>query len=124
MGVGSEVRLTLKEVAMETWELMLILLGVLMWVILMTAIMGAIKRVANYRRQFEQQLKDLESLSQQWDQIGVQEQASKQPQLAQAFWRLSQLQSQVNNITRQQHALRVSNLTGLAARAGITNWRP
>jgi hypothetical protein len=109
---------------MEVWEIMLIMIGVVMWVFWMLIIMGVVKGALYYRRQFERQLNVLEALNQRWDQMSVHEQQSKQSQAVQAFGRLSQLQSQLNSITRQQHQNRISSLTGLAAKAGITNWHP
>jgi predicted PurR-regulated permease PerM len=110
---------------MDDTDLLFIVIAVVVAVVFVgAALWMRVKGAQYYRLQLEQQLRALEALHQQWDQMGVQERASKQAQVGQALSQLSQLQAQVNNITRQQHQNRISNLTGLAARAGITNWHP
>jgi predicted PurR-regulated permease PerM len=97
-----------------------VIVGALWWGLV---IFGIIKGAQYFGRRYEQQLKSLEALQQQWEQITPQERASKQAQLGLAFQQLRQLSAQVNNITRQRYENRVSQLTGLAGRAGI-NWHP
>jgi biopolymer transport protein ExbB/TolQ len=97
-----------------------LIFGALWWGLL---IIGIVKFAPVLRRQFEQQLKGLEALQQQWDQMNPQEQAAKRAQLGQAFLKLSGQLAQMNQITRQQYDNRVSGLVGLAGSAGI-DWHP
>lgn len=97
-----------------------LIFGALWWGLI---IFGLVKFAPFLRRQFEQQLKSLEALQQQWGQMSPQEQAAKRAQLGQAFLQVSRQLAQMNQVTRQQYDNRVSGLVGLAGSAGI-NWHP